>query len=316
MMNQYNINGTIVSSNLKREVITEITEPQISYPYNFTNQIRKITQTFITGTEYLPPFDPHLKHPIFNTALLISQTNGSIEPTGFTTFTREYLEFTSSSVLAVPSTLTFNYPSIYVGTAYNLRSQNSEDQDTDQFSYAFIRQKTLTKNVPVEERWELIDIGSPFLSGDYEDQVLLIGSEIQYGGYTWEIRGMSTGGITLTRVEDFKVISLNIIRGDPAFNFEPDFSRLTDISKFNVKDTYNTSYINSVYRNRVGSNEIEDLDLGNTQVVDFVDNATSPTTEEYLELVKNKTKVPLADSTITHIGGYAYIRKTKYGILQ
>jgi hypothetical protein len=316
MMNEYNINGNLVSSNLKRNEVTTISAPLITYPYSFTNQIRKITQQFITGSDNVPAFDPHLKHPTFNTALLIAQKNEDIEITGFTKFTREYLEFTSTSVVAVPSTISFSYPSIYVGTNYNLRSQNSEDQDTDQFSYAFIRQKTLTKNVPVEERWELIDVGSPFLSGDYEDQVLLIGSEIQYGGYTWEIRGMSTGGITLTRVEDFKVISLNIIRGDPAFNFEPDFSRLTDISKFNVKDTYNTSYINSVYRNRVGSNEIEDLDLGNTQVVDFVDNATSPTTEEYLELVKNKSKVPLADSTITHIGGYAYIRKTKYGILQ
>ena len=316
MMNEYNINGNLVSSNLKRNQITTISAPLITYPYSFTNQIRKITQQFITGSDNVPAFDPHLKHPTFNTALLIAQKNEDIEITGFTKFTREYLEFTSTSVVAVPSTISFSFPSIYVGTNYNFRSQNSEDQDTDQFSYAFIRQKPLTKNVMVEEQWELIDVGSPFLSGDYEDQVLLIGSEIPYGGYTWTIQGMSTGGITLTRIENFEVISLNIIRGDPAFNFEPDFSRLINLNKFSVTDTYNTSYIQSVHRNRAGGNENDNLDLGNTQVVDFVDNATSPTTEEYLELVENKTKVPLADSTITHIGGYAYIRKTKYGLLQ
>lgn len=310
MMNEYILNGTIVSSNLRRDQITTISAPLITYPYSFTNQIRKITQQFITGSENVPAFDPHLKHPTFNTALLIAQKNDDIEIAGFKKFTREYLEFTSNNVLAVPSTITFNYPSIYVGTAYNLRAENSGSSDNSNFSFAFIRAKTLSKNVPVEERWELIDIGSPFLSGEYEDQVLLIGSEIPYGGETWTIQGMSTGGITLTRVVDGEVIMLNINRDDPAFVFEPDFSRLANISKFSVTDTFNNATIENIL------DQNENLDLGNTQVVNFVDEKTSPNTEEYLEMVANKTKVPLADSTITHIGGYAYIRKTKYGLLQ
>ena len=125
-MKQYNINGTKVSSNLDRRKIYAVTEPRFSYPYSHTNQIRKITQTFITGSDNVPPYNPNLVHPDYNRAYILSQTDQAVDPPGFVKFTREYIEQLSTNVYSEPTSLVFRFPILFAGTAEYMRDIQSQ----------------------------------------------------------------------------------------------------------------------------------------------------------------------------------------------
>ena len=137
-MNKYNINGNTVTTNLNRNKVYEVTEPRFSYPYSNTSQIRKITQTFVTGSDNVPPFNPNLVHPDYPNAYILNQTDNGVSPTGFAEFTREYIEQLTTEIYAEPTTIMFQLPTLYTGDAswirnFGQRATTATDWDNARF---------------------------------------------------------------------------------------------------------------------------------------------------------------------------------------
>lgn len=305
-MNEYNINGTIVSSNLKRNKIYEVTEPKFSYPYSHTNQIRKITQTFLTGSNNVPAYNPNLVHPTYTSAYILSQTDNSVSPTGFTTFTREYIEQLSTNIYSEPTTIIFRFPVLFAGTAEYMRNPNSSIS-ADQWRTARFVRGGMSKKVPVSERWELIFIGSEMIDTNTSLADIPLGSKITSGGFTWRVSGNNGSNLTIQRTDNNgDEITQTTNSGYTYYNPEPDFNKLNITTPWSVYDTYNEGDYDWV--------DAYSMPPTAREVV-FCDQRTSPTTEQYFELVEDKTKVPMANSEIEHIGAYVYLRKTLYGTL-
>ena len=308
-MNKYNINGTIVSTNLSRNRIYEISNPVISYPYPFTNKIRKIKQKFITGSNNIPAYNPLLTHPTYNQAYIISQTEAVIDSVGFAEFTREYIEFLDTDIFTNPSTLTFTYPRLWSGTAYWIRTGNT--QAFNIADYKPLRDTTLTEVVSVSEKWELINVGNEIVDTETALEDIPLGSSIGYAGFRWVVIANTGFGLDLERVdEQGETIGISISSGFTYYNSQPNFDKLSKVEPFTVYDTFYDSDTSS-YLQSLGYAE-----MPIRRKVNFVDDATEPDIETYLADVTSKKKFPLAESKFTHLGGYVYIRKTLYGKLK
>lgn len=305
-MNEYNINGTKISTNISRNKIYAVTDPIFSYPYSHTNQIRKIKQTFITGSNNVPPYNPNAVHPDYPRAYILSQSNGSVSPTGFTTFTREYIEQLSTNIHSEPTTIMFSFPMLFLGIASYLR----DDQfmvTMDQWRSSQFLRKGMTKKVPVSERWELIFIGNEMIDINISLPDIPIGGKIEYNGYIWSTSGNNGTSLTLSRRDNNgNEITDNTSSGYSYYNPEPDFNKLDVLTPWSVYDEYNdTGY---------EWTDAYDMPLTARETF-FVDQRTSPNTQQYLDLVRDKTKVPMANGEIEHIDAYVYLRKTLYGTL-
>jgi|13_taG_2_1085334.scaffolds.fasta_scaffold06333_3 hypothetical protein len=305
-MNVYNINGTKVSTNISRNKVYAVTEPKFSYPYSHTNQIRKIKQTFLTGTDNIPPYNPNLVHPNFPRAYILSQTNGSIATTGFSTFTREYIEQLSSNIYSEPTTTMFSFPPLYQGVASYLRDDKFMVTMEQWRSSMFLR-VGMTKKVPVSERWELVFIGSEMVDLNTSLSDIPLGSKIEYDGYTWNTSSNNGTSLTISRRDNTgNEITDETSGGYSYYNPEPDWNKLDVLTPWSVYDNYNdTGYEwTDAYNMPLTARETF-----------FVDQRTTPNTQQYLDLVKKKTKVPMANGEIEHIDAYVYLRKTLYGTL-
>ena len=306
-MNTYNINGNIVSTNLNRNKVYAVTEPRFSYPYSHTNQIRKITQTFITGSDNVPPYNPNLVHPDFPNAYILKQTDRGVAPTGFVEFTREYIEQISTNVYSEPTTIIFTFPVLFAGKAGYMRDWSSAMVSNEDWRSAQFLRRGMTKKVPVSERWELVFIGTEMVDLNTSLSDIPIGSKITYNGYTWNTSGNNGSSLTIRRVNsNGDTITENTSSGYTYYNPEPDWQKLSITKPWSVYDEYNEGDYDWV----------DAYDMPSTaREVQFCDQKTSPTTRQYLNLVDEKTKVPMANSEIEHIGAYVYLRKTLYGTL-
>tara|TARA_B100002019_G_scaffold284294_1_gene291772 strand:+ start:385 stop:1305 length:921 start_codon:yes stop_codon:yes gene_type:complete len=306
-MNKYNINGNIVSTNLNRNKVYAVTEPRFSYPYSHTNQIRKITQSFVTGSDNVPPYNPNLVHPDFPNAYILKQTDRGVSPTGFVEFTREYIEQLSTNIYSEPTTLMFRFPVLFAGHAGYLRGHDSMIT-TDQWNTARFLRAGMNKKVTVSERWELIFVGTEMVDIETALQDIPSNSKINYNGYTWNTTSNNGTSLTIRRTDqDGNIITTTTSSGYQYLNPEPDFEKLTITKPWSVYDTYNEGDYDWIDAYEMPANVRE---------VTYCDQKTSPTTEQYLEMVEDKEKVPMAESEIEHVDAYVYLRKTLYGALQ
>lgn len=305
-MNVYNINGTIVSTNLNRKKIYAVTEPKFSYPYSQTSEIRKITQTFITGSDNVPTYNPNLVHPTYNRAYILSQTDNGVSPTGFTRFTREYIEQLSTNIYSEPTSLVFRFPMLFAGDAGYLRDSEFMVTMSQWRSSMFLR-RGITKKVPVSERWELVFIGTEMVDLNTALSDIPLGSKISYNGNNYQTTGNSGTSLTINRTNsNGEEVSESVRDGYTYYNPSPDFEKLSITTPWSVYDTYNDT----------GYEWTDAYDMPPTaRETFFCDIKTTPTTRQYLDLVQQKTKVPMANSEIEHIGAYVYLRKTLFGKL-
>jgi len=308
-MNSYSVNGQTVTTNLNRNQITSISRPIISYPYTFTGSIRQISQEFIVGSSNVPPFNPTLTHPIYNNAHIISQSEANVDPMGFAKFTRTYIEFTQSEII-FPTTMTYTYPTMWIGINTEKRGLEPLLNDNDEpIKPLGLRRNPLTQNISVEERIELIYVGSGLVDTETLPSDIPIGSVITANGHTWNLVSNDSGNATLSRVdEDGETVTIqqNLGGGNYTYlNTDTDFTKIPHTMKYSIKDAYQTW----------GDSIIIDSRNPHSSEVDFVDNVTSPSVYGYLATSRSRTKVPLASSTLEHLGGYVYMKKTLWGYL-
>lgn len=311
-MKTYKLNGQKIVTDLDRNKIYEISRPVISYPFTFTGSIRQIEQEFIVGSTNVPSFNPMLNHPIYNNAHIISQSEANVDPMGFAKFTRTYIEFLESEII-FPKTLTYTYPSMWIG--YNMKKRDLEPQlDNEdppvEIKPQGLRRNPLTINIPVEERIELIYVGDGVIDTQTHYTDIQVGSSITTQGFSWNVKSNEDGNASLERTNnEGEIIILNSNLGNleyTFFNTEPDFTKIEPTYKFNITDNYQ----------QWGSAIILDPNNPHSAEVDFIDFGTSPNTYTYLNSTKLKTPVPLETSTFEHLGGYVYMKKTLWGSLR
>lgn len=306
-MNTYFLNNQKIITNLRLNRIYEVSRAVISYPYSFTNKIRKISQEFIVGSEFVPAFDPNLTHPIFNQAFIINQTEAQIEPAGFCRFSREYIEFIGGEITTNPTTISYTFPSVWEGNAFHKRNASF----TTPANFKPVRENSFTTNIPVTEKWELINVSNETQDTETPLADIPVGSKIGYGGYNWSLIQNNGTSIVIQRYDSSaeEYINDTISGGYIYYNSDPDFEKISKIQPFSIYDNVYSSDVSS-YLSSIGLSE------NPARVsVDFVDNNTIPDTETFLKDIKLGTKFPLQESEIEHLGGYIYIRKTLYGKL-
>lgn len=309
MMDKFTLNGFTVKTNLKQNKVYEISKPTISYPYSFTNNIKKIKQTFLTGVNNVPPFTPSVTHPQYSNAYLIEQSENEADPIGFAEYTRTYIQF--SGTVSFPTTISYTYPALFDGLNYAgrgievVKEKDEDNSYTGNYTYVggsdaiempkVTRGKPVTITVPVTEVWEMVN-ASTHTSEFRPSNTWEVGANITVGGTTYTIQSNDgNGGIV---IQDSEGTSSNLtdFNGVSYSNAESDFSELTITNKFQIRDSYhNTSGIN---------------------YVDFVDDSTYPNFLEYSAMTQTEHTFPLQNSRIEHLGGFIYIKKTPYGKLR
>ena len=127
--------------------------------------------------------------------------------------------------------------------------------------------------------------------------------------FLWNLVSNDSGNATLSRVdEDGETVTIqqNLGGGNYTYlNTDTDFTKIPHTMKYSIKDAYQTW----------GDSIIIDSRNPHSSEVDFVDNVTSPSVYGYLATSRSRTKVPLASSTLEHLGGYVYMKKTLWGYL-
>lgn len=307
-MNTYFLDGQKLITDLRLNRIYEVSRAVISYPYSFTNKIRRISQEFIIGADNVPAFDPSLTHPTYNQAYIVNQTEAQIEPAGFCKFTREYIEYTGGEITTNPTSLSFTFPSIWEGSAPFLRQNGGAVSATN---FKPIRYQAITTNVSVYEKWELINVSAEEVDTETARQDIPVGSKIRYGGYDWTLVQNNGTGLDIERYDTNteQTIGLSVSSGYDYLNSNPDFEKIAKVQPFSVYDNINQTAVDT-YLGTIGLNENPAR-----IAVDYVDDLTIPNTETYLKDVAEKNKFPMQESEIEHLGGYVYIRKTLYGKL-
>nr|BAR32846.1 hypothetical protein [uncultured Mediterranean phage uvMED] len=311
-MKTYKLNNQKIITNLDRNKIYAVSRPIISYPFTFTGSVRNITQEFVVGSTNVPPFDPTLTHPLYNQAYIVSQSEANADPMGFARFTRTYIEFTGDEII-YPTTMSFTFPTLWIGINYEKRGGTpevgeGEDPIPDPVG---LRRNPLTLTIPVEEKLELIYVGDGVEDTETDPTDIPLGSSIQANGYSWNLTANNNGVGTLERTnEEGEIIiqSFNLTAQNYTLvSANPDFTKISPTLKYNIKDVITTWGDGVLINNDRNPHASE---------VDFVDNGTSPNLSSYLQLTNKKTKVCLETSSFEHLGGFVYIKKTKFGYLR
>lgn len=311
-MRTYNLNGQRIITDLDRNKIYEISRPVISYPFTFTGSIRQIEQEFIVGSTNVPSFNPTLTHPIFNSAYIVSQSEANVDPMGFAKFTRTYIEFSQTEII-FPRTLTYTYPSMWVGfnrDKRGLEPQMDNQDPPEPIKPLGLRPNPLTINIPVEERIELIYVGAGIEDTETDPSNIEVGSSITSQGYSWNLVSNDNGNASLERLnEEGEIVMLTANLRSLNYtliNTDADFTRISPTYKYSIIDNYQDW----------GSGIILDSRNPHSSEVDFVDYGTSPSLMSYLSYTHTREKFPLETSTFEHLGGYVYMKKTLWGSLR
>ena len=239
---------------------------------------------------------------------MIEQTQNEANPVGFCQFSRTYFDFSSPTV-QFPTTISYTFPSLFRG--FNYKGRDIEVNASDSSTLVEgpigdpIRKNPITLTIPVNQIWEIVDVSDASTDNSIPSTEWQVGDTITYLGQTWTITQNVEGVVDISRYDaQGELITTQVdATYSSGFNYQssiPDFNKINITPEFAVLDNH------------------FDVFQSNSALtkVDFVDNSTVPSYNTYVSLVEQGEERPLQASTIEHIGGYIYLKKTNYGKLQ
>lgn len=303
-MKIYTVGSQKVISTWNEVGLIESGLPQITYPYSFTTKMFSVEQAYICRADQVPQFVHGTSHSLYPASKAVSQSSATISSTGFATFTRKFLNLPNST-LTIPSTSAYTFPSISFGINYQKRNikeitttQTGQNGDQEQIvvpspTAVYFRRFPVTKTIPVFEELEFIYLGSSFTTES------ILASQVGVGNV---ISGRTVTGIDSNEIR----IIFSFDSGADQY-YDPDGTvqitvPLVDPSKIQVDEAFKIF-------DRYGENFNQNAEVG------FIDDMTTPSRVDYLDLVDDNPRQLLFTSQIDHIEGLVYVKKNIYGDL-